>query len=79
MKKVEKMNPEKSETTIKKLKGLKVLELGKLKGLKVLELGFMKSIKGGCGSSDADRMCSSWCYSYSCKHDGKCGSGYFDF
>ena len=68
MKKVEKMNPEKSETTIKKLKGLKVLELG-----------FMKSIKGGCGSSDADRMCSSWCGNYNCKHDGKCGSGYFDF
>lgn len=67
MKKVEKQT-EKLESNVKKIKNLKVLEIG-----------FMKNIKGGCGSSDADRMCSSWCSTYSCTHDGQCGSSYFDF
>lgn len=67
MKKVEK-SVDKLETSVKKVKKLKVLDIG-----------FMKNIKGGCGSSDADRMCASWCPTYSCTHDGQCGSSYFDF
>lgn len=68
MKKIERKNLKHSETRIKTLKGFNVLDIG-----------FLNNIKGGCGSSDADRMCSSWCPSYSCQHDGICGVGYFDF
>lgn len=68
MKKIERKMLEKSETKIQSSNGLKVLDIG-----------FMKNLKGGCGSSDADRMCTSWCPNYNCSHDGTCGSGYFDF
>jgi hypothetical protein len=67
MKKIEKISL-KNETKIKTLKGFDVLELG-----------FQKNLKGGCGATDHDNMCFKWCSSYSCQHDGVCGSGYFDF
>jgi len=63
----------------RKLLDKSLTKISSKNGLDVLEIGFMKNLKGGCGSTDADRMCSSWCPTYSCQHDGTCGAGYFDW
>jgi hypothetical protein len=57
----------------RKLLDKSLTKISSKKGLDVLEIGFMKNLKGGCGSTDADRMCSSWCPTYSCQHENVWG------
>jgi hypothetical protein len=52
----------------------KNLTIDELREFEIINIGMMNKIRGGCGGSDQDRMCSGSCGSAGCLHDGCCKS-----